>query len=107
MADTVNALTAAVNSTLAKLTPGEDIAEADRYQLLDAIDKLRVAVQPPLLTVRNLCFGVSHRHHLLQTCSQTNAGHNSEAPCPSCHSGRHGNGYLRCVCLGQGRRDER
>lgn len=64
MADTVNALTAAVNSTLAKLTPGDDIAEADRYQLLDAIDKLRVAVEPPLLTVRNLCFGVSHRYYL-------------------------------------------
>ncbi|BCS10681.1 O-methyltransferase [Aspergillus luchuensis] len=59
MADTVNALTSAVNSTLAKLTPGDEIAEADRYQLLDAIDKLRVAVEPPLLTVRNLCFG----HH--------------------------------------------
>ncbi|PWY68705.1 O-methyltransferase [Aspergillus eucalypticola CBS 122712] len=55
MADTVNALTSAVNSTLAKLTPGDEIAEADRYQLLDAIDKLRVAVEPPLLTVRNLC----------------------------------------------------
>lgn len=75
MADTVNALTSAVNSTLAKLTPGDEIAEADRYQLLDAIDKLRVAVEPPLLTVRNLCFGVSHRHYLLQTCSQTDACH--------------------------------
>ncbi|GKZ37597.1 hypothetical protein AbraIFM66950_009214 [Aspergillus brasiliensis] len=57
MADIVTTLTSDINTALAKLNPGDEIPEAARYQLLDAIDKLRVAVEPPLLTIRNFCFG--------------------------------------------------
>ncbi|PYH29859.1 O-methyltransferase [Aspergillus neoniger CBS 115656] len=59
MADIVTTLTSATNAALAQLNPEDEIPEAARYQLLDAIDKLRVAVEPPLLTIRNFCFG----HH--------------------------------------------
>ncbi|PWY92985.1 S-adenosyl-L-methionine-dependent methyltransferase [Aspergillus sclerotioniger CBS 115572] len=55
----VSQLTLAVNTALAELSPADDIPEATQYQLLDAIDKLRVAVAPPLLTIRNFCVAVT------------------------------------------------
>ncbi|KAL7651581.1 hypothetical protein ACMYSQ_008924 [Aspergillus niger] len=61
MADNVATLTSAINTAVANLAGKDEIPEAARYQLLEAIDKLRVAVEPPLLTIRNFCFG----HHSL------------------------------------------
>lgn len=60
MADNVATLTSAINTAVANLAGKDEIPEAARYQLLEAIDKLRVAVEPPLLTIRNFCFGVSN-----------------------------------------------
>ncbi|GKZ83431.1 hypothetical protein AnigIFM56816_008524 [Aspergillus niger] len=61
MAENVATLTSAINTAVANLAGKDEISEAARYQLLEAIDKLRVAVEPPLLTIRNFCFG----HHSL------------------------------------------
>lgn len=48
MAETVADVTAAVNAALSKLSPTDDIPEPARFQLLDALDKLRAAVEPPI-----------------------------------------------------------
>ncbi|KAJ5631537.1 S-adenosyl-L-methionine-dependent methyltransferase [Penicillium longicatenatum] len=55
MASTADAI-AAVTAALAQLPPAESIPEEERFKLLGAIDKVRVAMEPPVLTVRNYCF---------------------------------------------------
>ncbi|RAL04867.1 S-adenosyl-L-methionine-dependent methyltransferase [Aspergillus ibericus CBS 121593] len=47
---------AAVTAALAQLPPAESIPESDRLQLLGVMDQVRVAMEPPILTARNLCF---------------------------------------------------
>ncbi|KAE8381897.1 S-adenosyl-L-methionine-dependent methyltransferase [Aspergillus bertholletiae] len=56
MAETVADVTAAVNAALSKLSPTDEIPDAARFQLLDALDKLRGAVEPPIQTVLNICW---------------------------------------------------
>ena len=58
MAETIADVTAAVNAALAKLSPTDDIPEPARFQLLDALDKLRGAVEPPVHAVLNICWAV-------------------------------------------------
>ncbi|KAJ5916915.1 S-adenosyl-L-methionine-dependent methyltransferase [Penicillium tannophilum] len=47
---------AAVTAALAQLPPAESIPEEERFKLLGAMNKVRVAMEPPVLTVRNFCF---------------------------------------------------
>ncbi|GKZ16462.1 hypothetical protein AbraIFM66951_007146 [Aspergillus brasiliensis] len=61
MADTVTDLTFAINTALSKLSPADNITYTARYQLLDAIERLRRAVEPPLVTLQKICFA----HHEL------------------------------------------
>ncbi|KAJ5659270.1 S-adenosyl-L-methionine-dependent methyltransferase [Penicillium longicatenatum] len=58
MASTADPI-AAVTAALAQLPPAESIPEEERFKLLGAIDKVRVAMEPPFLTVRNYCFAVA------------------------------------------------
>lgn len=57
MTSTSDAL-AAVTAALAQLPPADSIPEEERFKLLGALDKARVAMEPPILTVRNYCFAV-------------------------------------------------
>lgn len=45
-------------ATLDQLPPPESISEEKRLQILAAIDKARVALEPPLVSVQNLVFSV-------------------------------------------------
>ncbi|KAE8340116.1 hypothetical protein BDV24DRAFT_152309 [Aspergillus arachidicola] len=56
MAETVADLTAAVNAALSKLSPTDDIPDPARLQLLQALDKLRGAVEPPIQSLLNICW---------------------------------------------------
>ncbi|KAJ5586890.1 S-adenosyl-L-methionine-dependent methyltransferase [Penicillium hispanicum] len=56
MAETVADLTAAVNAALSKLSPTDDIPDGARMQLLDALDKLRGVVEPPIQSLLNICW---------------------------------------------------
>lgn len=60
MAQTLSSVTQAITSTLSHLPSAEKIEEAERMQLLGALDKLRVALEPPAVSIQNLCFGVSY-----------------------------------------------
>ncbi|RAK76343.1 O-methyltransferase [Aspergillus fijiensis CBS 313.89] len=56
MAETVAEVTAAVNAALAKLSPTDEIPDAARFGLIDALEKLKGAVEPPIATVLNICW---------------------------------------------------
>ncbi|KAB8214989.1 S-adenosyl-L-methionine-dependent methyltransferase [Aspergillus novoparasiticus] len=56
MAEAVADLTAAVNTALSKLSPTDDIPDPARLQLLQALDKLRGAVEPPIQSLLNICW---------------------------------------------------
>lgn len=58
MADTVADLTATVNAALAKLSPTDDIPDSARYQLLDALERLRGTVEHPVQSLLNICWAV-------------------------------------------------
>ena len=58
MAETLADLTAAVNAALSKLSPTDDIPDPTRFQLLEALDKLRGAVEPPIQSLLNICWAV-------------------------------------------------
>jgi hypothetical protein len=49
---------AIVTAALDQLPPPESISEEKRLQILAAIDKARVALEPPLVSVQNLVFSV-------------------------------------------------
>ncbi|GAB1205335.1 hypothetical protein APSETT445_004009 [Aspergillus pseudonomiae] len=53
---TVADLTAAVNAALSKLSPTDDIPDPARLQLLEALDKLRGVVEPPIQSLLNICW---------------------------------------------------
>ncbi|OJJ71725.1 hypothetical protein ASPBRDRAFT_43120 [Aspergillus brasiliensis CBS 101740] len=61
MTDSVTDITNAINTALSKLSPADNIPDTARYQLLDAIERLRRAVEPPLVTLQKICFA----HHKL------------------------------------------
>lgn len=48
MAETVADLTATVNAALSKISPADDIPDSVRFQLLDALAKLREAIESPV-----------------------------------------------------------
>ncbi|KAI9036880.1 S-adenosyl-L-methionine-dependent methyltransferase [Aspergillus affinis] len=56
MAEIVADLTATVNAALSKLSPTDDIPDSARFQLLDALEKLRGAVEPPVQSLLNICW---------------------------------------------------
>ncbi|KAK6838683.1 hypothetical protein RU639_000841 [Aspergillus parasiticus] len=68
MAETVADLTAAVNAALSKLSPTDDIPDPARLQLLQALDKLRGAVEPPIQSLLNICWAA----HPLLTVNELN-----------------------------------
>ncbi|KAJ5180607.1 S-adenosyl-L-methionine-dependent methyltransferase [Penicillium capsulatum] len=47
---------AAVTAALSQLPPSESIPEEERLQLLEALDKTRAAMEPPIMSVMNFCF---------------------------------------------------
>ncbi|OGM46845.1 O-methyltransferase [Aspergillus bombycis] len=56
MAEIVADLTIAVNAALSKLSPTDDIPDPARLQLLEALDKLRGVVEPPVQSLLNICW---------------------------------------------------
>lgn len=58
MAQTVAELTAAVNAALSKISPADDIPDPARFELLEAMEKLRGVVEPPIQSVLNICWAV-------------------------------------------------
>ncbi|KAH8433921.1 uncharacterized protein LDX57_011557 [Aspergillus melleus] len=56
MAETVADLTASVNAALSKLSPTDEIPDSARLHLLDALDKLRGVVEPPIQSILNICW---------------------------------------------------
>ncbi|GKZ92505.1 hypothetical protein AnigIFM59636_005237 [Aspergillus niger] len=61
MAQTIADVTATVKAALTKLSPTDDIPDSARFELLDVLDQLRVAIEPPIQTVLNICWA----HHPL------------------------------------------
>lgn len=58
MAQTIADVTATVKAALTKLSPTDDIPDSARFELLDVLDQLRVAIEPPIQTVLNICWAV-------------------------------------------------
>ena len=58
MSSALKLLTDDVLSTLSTLPELERVEENERMQLLNALDQLRVAIEPPTISIQNLCFGV-------------------------------------------------
>ena len=58
MADIVDNTTAAITSALSDLPSPKDIDEASRMKLLAAMDSLRAALEPPMISLQRLCFSV-------------------------------------------------
>ncbi|GLA37510.1 hypothetical protein AnigIFM63309_004449 [Aspergillus niger] len=61
MAQTIADVTATVKAALSKLSPTDDIPDSARFELLDVLDQLRAAIEPPIQTVLNICWA----HHPL------------------------------------------
>ncbi|PLB43410.1 putative O-methyltransferase [Aspergillus steynii IBT 23096] len=57
MASVLSELTSTVTSALGNLPSPENIQDAERMQLLGAIDQLRAALEPPIKTVMKICLG--------------------------------------------------
>lgn len=58
MAQTIADVTATIKDALPKLSPTGDIPDSARFELLDMLDQLRAAVEPPIQTVLNICWAV-------------------------------------------------
>ncbi|KAJ5927868.1 O-methyltransferase [Penicillium verhagenii] len=56
MAESLADLTAAINGALLKISPTDDIPDPTRFQLLDALEKLRGAVESPIQWLLNMCW---------------------------------------------------
>ncbi|KAL7651438.1 hypothetical protein ACMYSQ_011156 [Aspergillus niger] len=61
MAQTIADVTATVKAALSKISPADDIPDSARFELLDVLDQLRAAIEPPIQTVLNICWA----HHPL------------------------------------------
>ncbi|KAJ5947245.1 O-methyltransferase [Penicillium verhagenii] len=59
MADTVAELTAAINAALSKLSPADDIPDPARFQLLEALEKVRGVVELPVQSLMAICWAAS------------------------------------------------
>ena len=70
MVETVAELTAAVNAALSKLSPADEIPDPARFQLLEALDKLRGVVEPPIQSLLNICWAVSKSLNCLEECDE-------------------------------------
>lgn len=64
MSDTLSKALAAVADALANPPPPEQINAGTAHQLLLAMDKLRVMLEPPNLSVLNLCLAVRSEPNL-------------------------------------------
>jgi hypothetical protein len=58
MAGILSELTSKVTSALPNLPSPETIQDAERMQLLGAIDRLRAALEPPMVSMQKLVFSV-------------------------------------------------
>ncbi|KAI9690721.1 MAG: hypothetical protein M1820_009873 [Bogoriella megaspora] len=57
MTSTLKTLTDNILSAVSSLPKPEDLKDDERMRLLDALDKLRIALEPPTVSIQNLCFG--------------------------------------------------
>jgi hypothetical protein len=62
MATSLADLTASITSALANLPPQNEIQEPERFQVLGALAQLQEALQPPILGLHKLLFGVRQAH---------------------------------------------
>jgi hypothetical protein len=58
MASTLSDLTATITSALSSLPPQDKIQDAERMQLLEAINRLQAELEPPPVSIRRICFSV-------------------------------------------------
>ena len=58
MSSSLETLTNAITAAVAELPAPDTLEEAARMKLLSAIDELRAAIEPPMMSIRKLCFSV-------------------------------------------------
>ena len=59
MAEALANLNASIATVLSTLPPSDKIQDAERMQLLSNLDKLRAALEPPMISMQKLCLSVS------------------------------------------------
>ena len=60
MTSTFKSLTDNVLSVVSGLPPPDQLKDDERMRTLEALEKLRVALEPPTVSIQNLCFSVRH-----------------------------------------------